>query len=115
MPKLITPKLLVEPRVIIGGSLDKVDIRRHIQRQRARLKFCYERELNAHPDLQGKVVVKFVISPTGAVSKIEASGLGFKKVEDCVAGVIRSIEFPTPSGAGIVEVTYPIVFISSGK
>jgi hypothetical protein len=41
--------------------------------------------------------------------------MGDKKVESCVAGVIRSIQFPKPKGGGYVNVRYPFIFRAAGS
>ncbi len=65
------------------------------------------------PNIKGTVVTSFQISPTGSV--LSASGRGVDpKVSSCVAGVIRSIQFPKPTGGGLVQVRYPFNFRTSG-
>ena len=62
----------------VRGSLSKEVIRRVIQRHINEVRFCYEQELNSRPDLAGRVQVKFIISPSGAVqaANVESSTLG---------------------------------------
>ena len=57
-----------------------------------------------------------MIGSSGRVTKaaVESSTLGSREVEDCVIRVIKSIEFPIPKGAGVVQVTYPFRFSASG-
>jgi hypothetical protein len=92
------------------GDLDKNIIRRYIRRQLPRIRHCYEKELLVHPDLAGTIEVHFQISPAGTVPIAEANGLDNTEVENCVAGVIRSIRFPKPRDAGYVQVHYPFTF-----
>lgn len=100
----------------IRGSLSKEVIRRIIQRHINEVRFCYEQELNSRPDLQGRVSVKFIISPTGAVqtAAVDQSDLGNPKAEQCIAGAVRRWTFPSPEGGGIVVVTYPFVLEQAG-
>jgi len=35
-------------------------------------------------------------------------------VENCVTKIILRIQFPSPKGGGIVLVSYPFIFTSSG-
>jgi hypothetical protein len=107
------------PQVRIGnasatGDLDKNIIRRYIRRQIRRIQNCYERELLVKTSLAGTVVTQFQISPSGKVQGASAAGMGDKKVESCVAGVIRSIQFPKPKGGGYVNVRYPFIFRAAG-
>ena len=104
------------PRVRTGdadvrGSLSKEVIRRVVQRHINEVRFCYEQQLNQRPDLEGRISVQFVISPTGAVqmAAVSASNMGSPPVETCIAGAVHRWSFPAPEGGGIVVVNYPFV------
>lgn len=100
----------------VRGSLSKEVIRRIIGRHINEVKFCYEQELNQRPDLQGRVSVKFIISPTGAVQTAAKadSTMGNPKVDECIVQAVRRWVFPSPEGGGIVVVTYPFVLEQAG-
>lgn len=109
------------PRIRTGnadvrGSLSKEVIRRIIRRHINEVRFCYEQELNARPDLEGRVSVKFIISATGAVqtAMVADSTMGNAKVDQCISGSVLRWTFPAPDGGGIVVVTYPFVLSQSG-
>lgn len=109
------------PRIRAGnadvrGSLSKEVIRRVIQRHINEVKFCYEQELNARPDLEGRVTVRFIISPTGGVQNalVQESTLSNQRVEGCIATAVRRWAFPSPDGGGIVIVNYPFVLSAAG-
>jgi pSer/pThr/pTyr-binding forkhead associated (FHA) protein len=106
---------IVPGRTIIKGSLSKEEIGRVIRRNLARFKYCYEKELNANPNLSGKIAVYFTIAPTGAVAEasVRETSMNDSNVETCVLKVMRSLKFPKPRGGGIVVVTYPFVFAST--
>jgi hypothetical protein len=88
------------------GDLDKALIRRFVKRNIQKIKYCYERELLAKPGLGGTVQTQFFISPDGTVASASATGVD-PTVADCIARVIRAIEFPAPKGGGGVQVNYP--------
>jgi TonB family protein len=96
----------------VRGSLSKEIIRRVIQRRVNEVRFCYEQELHARPDLHGRVNVKFIISPEGAVqaATIESTELAAARVEACIVQAVRRFTFPAPDGGGIAVVSYPFVF-----
>ena len=100
----------------VHGSLSKEVIRRIIGRHINEVRFCYEQELNSRPDLQGRISIKFIISPTGAVqtSAVDNSDMGNAKVEQCIAQAVRRWTFPAPEGGGIVVVSYPFVLQQTG-
>ncbi|MDP2270549.1 MAG: adventurous gliding motility protein GltG [Archangium sp.] len=103
-----------EPMVM--GSLDKELIRKVIHANRGQIRYCYESQLNRFPKLNGKVAVKFIISPTGSVStsSVAQTTVGNAELEACVAGRVRTWTFPKPKGGGVVIVTYPFIFAQSG-
>ncbi len=108
------------PKVIPGkasvtGALDKAIIRRVINKNRQAIKYCYDKELQKKKDLHGKIVVTFVISPTGRVvkSSVKQSTMKNKAVENCIASRVKRFKFPAPKGGGIVEVSYPFIFKAS--
>jgi hypothetical protein len=93
----------------IRGALSKEAIRRVVHRHLNEVRYCYEEGLRARPDLQGRVGVRFVVAPDGAV-KIAArasSDLGDARVEQCIVDAVRRWTFPAPDGGGLVIVTYP--------
>lgn len=100
----------------VRGSLSKEVIRRVIRRHINEVKFCYEQQLNQRPDLEGRVTVRFIISPTGAVQNalVQNSSLGNQAVEGCVAAAVRRWTFPAPDGGGIVIVNYPFMLSAAG-
>lgn len=100
----------------VRGSLSKEVIRRVIRRHINEVKFCYEQQLNQRPDLEGRVTVRFIISPTGAVQNalVQQSTLGNQAVEGCIAAAVRRWTFPAPDGGGIVIVNYPFMLNAAG-
>lgn len=99
--------------VMVGvGAMDKNVIRRVIRQQLPRVRFCYERQLQARPTLSGKVVAQFEISPEGATTNVDVKGLD-PSVSMCIAHALRTVRFPKPRGGGVVKVSYPFVFTPS--
>ncbi|MEM7609346.1 MAG: AgmX/PglI C-terminal domain-containing protein, partial [Myxococcota bacterium] len=100
----------------VRGSLSREVIRRVVRRHNTEVKFCYEQELNARPDLEGRVTIRFIISPTGAVQNAvtQATTLRNQRVENCIAQAVRRWTFPSPDGGGIVIVNYPFLLSAAG-
>ena len=101
---------------VIRGSLDKELIRRVIKRHINQIRYCYERQLQANPGLNGKIRIEWVITAQGRVrnTKLAESTMGNVQVERCMMRKIRSWIFPKPKGGGIVIVTYPWVLKPTG-
>lgn len=107
------------PTVSIGqpnaqGDLDKAIIRRYIKRNIQKITYCYEKQLLAKPGLSGTVSTQFFITPNGNVASSSGSGVD-PEVANCVADVIKGIEFPKPKGGGGVQVNYPFTFRPAGQ
>ena len=103
---------------LVMGSIDADAIDAAIRAHQDEFRLCYEREINAeHPNLGGRVGTSFVIGATGRVNEagIESTSLKNPNVERCILGVLKRIDFPTPRGGGVVQVTYPFKFSPVGK
>ena len=110
------------PQILAGtvqvrGSLAKGIIRRVIRGHLRELQYCYEVQLQRHPQLAGRVVVGFTIEPDGSVAgeRVQSSTLGNNHVEQCVVGAMGRWRFPAVPDGGVVTVTYPFVFAASGR
>jgi hypothetical protein len=91
----------------VRGDLDQAIIRRYIRRNLPKITYCYEKELLAkRPNLGGTLQTQFQIGGDGKVKEATAKGVD-PDVASCVAGVIKTIEFPAPKGGGSVQVSYP--------
>ena len=96
----------------VTGDLDVELIKREIRRNAGKLRYCYDQALGASPALGGTVTATFMIADNGTVRSSTADGVS-AEVSTCIAGVIKSIEFPKPTGSGVV-VTYPFTFAPAG-
>jgi hypothetical protein len=102
------------PRTLIGqpnaqGDLDKAEIRRVVKSSLEKISACYTKALLDNPALAGTVSTQFFIAPSGKVASATASGVD-PAVAECVAGVVKALEFPKPKGGGGVQVNYPFTF-----
>lgn len=73
------------------GGRDPDEISEVVNRHSAAVQSCYQREVKRNPDLKGKIVVRFTITPEGKVNKVEliSSTLNNSRVERCVISRIR--------------------------
>jgi hypothetical protein len=97
------------------GDMDPSIIERIIKNHLGYIKWCYEKELNTNPEIEGKIVVDFIIGVEGMVtsSKVKNSSMGSDPVESCIARRIKTLRFPNPK-SGIVQVFYPFIFRVAG-
>jgi TonB family protein len=106
---------IIDEESEVEGGLDKEVIARVIQGQLGQIRYCYERQLSANPDLYGKVLVKFTIGAQGSVvaQTIGTSSLNNAMVEGCILRRVAGWQFPQPKGGTNVLVTYPFLFKST--
>jgi len=98
----------------VSGRLPPEVIQRIVRQNFGRFRLCYENGLRNNPNLQGRVVVRFVIGRDGRVSNVGGGGdLPDGGVTSCVTRAFYGLSFPQPEG-GIVTVSYPIVFTPGG-
>lgn len=105
------PKVVPQAPQVVGG-LDKKEIARVIRRNRGAVQHCYEKALQSRPDIEGKVVMEFVVAQAGRViaTKVLESTLGDASVGACLAARIEGLQFPAVQGGGVVVVRYPFMF-----
>jgi len=107
---------IIPGKTTIVGALDREVIMKVIKRHQNEIKFCYEAELQKHPELAGKVAVAWTIDPKGLVAdaNVSESSMGNANVESCILERIRRWKFPEPEGGGVVAVTFPWIFKVAG-
>jgi hypothetical protein len=76
----------IEAGGIRQGARDIDDVNSIVLAHSPAVQYCYDRELRRNPDLKGKIVVRFTITPKGTVvnPKIISSTLKNENVERCV-------------------------------
>ncbi len=95
------------------GKIDREAVRRAVRALLPLIENCYNKSLNMKKDLEGKVIIKFVIGEQGRIqsANVESSTMGSADVEGCVARTIRNGGgFPEPPPGTIAEVDYPFLF-----
>lgn len=99
---------------IILGALDREAMDWVVKRHLNQVRYCYQRELNKTPDIQGKVVVKVEVAGDGTVTsaEIKSTTLKNEQVENCLLGRFMRFQFPEIKGGGIVIASYPFIFTS---
>ncbi|NUN14311.1 MAG: energy transducer TonB [Myxococcales bacterium] len=93
------------------GFCQKSDITNQVRRRAGAIRACYERELQIHANLAGKITIRWTINTEGAVdgAQVIDSSLSNKAVEECVLRTIRRVRFAKPEG-GVCVVQWPFVF-----
>ena len=95
------------------GTLPKDEIKKVVFEHRENVMKCYESRLATTPQLAGKLIVQFIIGPTGDVSSVTTTEDTLKSgpVETCIHAHVRTWRFPKPTGGNNkVLVNFPFVF-----
>lgn len=109
MPAASTPAAPATKQMIVFGSIDAAEVRRVIEQQRTKTDECVRLARTRTPAIEGRVDVKFIISPAGSVSsaQVAVSTVTDSELGSCLTSVIRACTFPKPKGGGVGIVTYP--------
>lgn len=94
-----------------SSEVSPKELARFIQRMKASIQRCYEKELKRDPTLKGRVMVRFNLKPDGRAGNVEVeeSTLRSEGVSSCIITTIRGWKFPfQPSDD--VPVSYPFIF-----
>lgn len=93
------------------GSVSGNDVRATIRANASEIQACYEAALLNSTETGGRVVVRFVIDPSGHVpaASIGSSELQAPELGCCVVKRVAQWTFPRPENAGFVVVEYPFV------
>ena len=103
--KMLPPK--------VNGSLDKRIIQKVVRQHSGELRACYERVLLKKKNLAGRIIVIWLITRQGDVSKafIKESTIRNKDLEKCITSSIKFWRFPSPKGGDVVQVEFPFEFV----
>jgi hypothetical protein len=106
----------------VGGTRDKESIRRVIRAHLNEVKFCYESNADGSLDIFERLVVEFVIAPTGEVASARYAPIGMpvagpagQRAATCVTRALARWTFGNAPGAGVVRVSYPFSFKWAGS
>jgi len=105
----------------VEEGLTKEEVGNVIHSHVSEVRYCYESAMMKNPNIQGKLIVDFVIQGKGAQAgiirsaRINSSSLNDLSVDQCILGHLTKWRFPKPKGGVEVAVTYPFLFKSLGK
>lgn len=88
-------------------DLNRATVQRLVNLHRTQLTECYDRRLLVDPTITGTVTARYQITPEGSVTSLTVTGMD-KQVSDCIAHVVRTIQFPRSTGS--TWVTSPLEF-----
>ncbi|MGZ6142402.1 MAG: AgmX/PglI C-terminal domain-containing protein [Myxococcales bacterium] len=99
-----------EPTPPVPQGEERKAIGDYIRDNSAEIRECYARRLQEKPTLQGKLVARLDIGPSGKVIGASADGINDRELVLCVVQAVRKWEFDKPQSGGKLRVAYPFKF-----
>jgi TonB family protein len=90
-------------------SLSPASVRRVIRDGLRDVALCHEQALSEDPQLSGRVVVRFVVGPTGSVlaATVFSSTIAQRFLRQSLVNTVRGWRFDAPADGGVVTINYP--------
>jgi outer membrane biosynthesis protein TonB len=105
----------------VAPAVDRsiADYQAIVQNNRDKFRTCYEASLAAHPGIQGRITLKFILNPDGSLKEANidkaASDILNDDIERCMAGVLKSLSFPSSKRGMESTIRYPFNFKPGSK
>jgi TonB family protein len=101
----------------VEEGLTKDEVGKVIHAHMSEIRYCYESSMIRNADIEGKLMLDFVIGPSGFVTKaaVKESSLNDPRLDDCVIRRLTKWQFPKPKGGVNVSVSYPFIFKTLGR
>ena len=98
----------------VAGQRDMESIRRVLEQKKSTIYAIYNEALASYPELQGKFIFQFIITPEGSVKnlKLVSSELSLPTLERNILSRIRTVNFG-PEDVSSTSVEYKFVFFPS--
>ncbi len=108
---------LETPDAKVDEGLSQDEVGRVIHDHLSEVRYCYESTLLKSANLQGKLLIDFVILATGGVksAKVHSSTVIDPILSSCLVQHLLTWKFPKPKGGIEVAVSYPFIFKTLGK
>ncbi len=94
-------------KLSVSGGLSNASARRRTRRKLRSVKYCYEKELQTHANLEGVLSIRIFINSDGTVKSSSASGLN-DEFANCVATAYQSMRFAKLHGGAVIYMTYQL-------
>jgi hypothetical protein len=95
--------------------MDPELLRKILREYLPQFRHCYQQELERSEEAKGVVDLNFRIGKAGRVTTVNIKSKKAKfsnSGTNCMAGVLKLIDFPKPKGGGMVDVKQPLNFFA---
>lgn len=92
----------------VNGNIDKRIIQKVVRAHSGELRACYEKELVKSKGINGKIIMRWLITPQGMASKAEVKESTFDNsvLENCFTESINRWRFPATKNGMFTELNY---------
>ncbi|MFT6070666.1 MAG: pSer/pThr/pTyr-binding forkhead associated (FHA) protein [Bacteriovoracaceae bacterium] len=104
-----------DQETVVLGSMDPELLRKILREYLPQFRHCYQQELERSEEAKGVVDLNFRIGKSGRVTTVNIKSKKAKfssSGTNCMAGVLKLIDFPKPKGGGMVDVKQPLNFFA---
>ncbi len=91
-----------------GFFSEKPQINRMMKLNRERITYCYERVAQWRGEIEGEVLLQFVIGTDGEVREVRATSAMPAEINTCLEGVVKAWQFS--ANDSVIHVNYPLRF-----
>jgi hypothetical protein len=97
------------------GGLSKDQVMRVVRSHQAAIKYCFDKEFQRNPHLNGRIDLAWVIHSNGSVdrAKVARSAMNNDAVEGCMLRTLKGWQFPKADADTIVQ-SFPFFFKGTG-
>lgn len=101
----------------VEEGLTKDEVGKVVHAHMSEVRYCYETAMIRNPNVEGKLMMDFVIGANGRIKTAspKESSLKDPQLDDCIVRRLSRWEFPLPKGGVDVNVVYPFIFKSLGR
>jgi hypothetical protein len=97
------------------GGLSKDQVMRVVRSHQAAIKYCFDKEFQRNPHLNGRIDLAWVIHANGTVdrARVARTAMNNEAVEGCMLRTLKGWQFPKADADTIVQ-TFPFFFKGTG-
>jgi hypothetical protein len=97
------------------GGLSKEQVMRVVRSHQAAIKYCFDKEFQRNPHLNGRIDLAWIIHSNGSVdrARVAKSAMNNDAVEGCMIRTLKGWQFPKADADTIVQ-SFPFFFKGTG-
>jgi TonB family protein len=97
---------------MVDEGLSRDEVGKVIHAKISEIRYCYESSMLRKPELEGKLVIDFVIGNGGRVrtANVKETSVEDERLNECILKRLARWEFPKPKSGVEVAVSYPFIF-----